>query len=201
MSTLATKFKPKFLYKDGDFIRQNIKFNEEKLTYLNNCLVEVEKLFDKELTIKEKTEILQFGWKKIVEMFRSNSQYPNAKIKALLELNGKNGDEAEKVLKEHSSKFRDDIFIVKNTGVEISEKYLTEIEKRGNYYTTSQAQNEKLEIITKIANNLNEAIDVKILHKWQIQDIIKNTNSLLNYGVTKHDNEGFRPNYERIRKL
>ena len=202
MSTLATKkFTPKFLYRDGDFIKGQQKFYEEKIPFLNECLVEVEKLFDKKLTIHQQTEILQFGWDKIVQMFRKNSQYPNAKIKTLLELHGKDGDLAEQVLKEHSSKFRDDIFTITESGVELSIKYLKDLEEKGNYYTTNEAQNQKLEIITKIAKELNEAVDVKIIHKWQIQDIIKTTNKLLGYGITPLNNEGFNPNFETIRKL
>jgi len=198
---LATKFTPKFLYCDGNFIKNSRKNNEEKIPSLNQCLDEVQKLFDRELSIKEKTEILQFGWQKVVEMLRKGSQFPNAKIQTLLELLGKDGSLAEKALIEYSSKFRDDIFIINDKGIELSDKYLKDLEDRGTYYTTSEAQNQKLGIITKIANELNEAIDVKIIHKNQIQDIIKSTSKLLGYGITPMDNEGFRPNYKKIRRL
>lgn len=202
---LATKnFKPKFLYRDGDFIKNQQKYQEEKIPYLNECLVEVQKLFDKELTIAEKTEILQFGWKKVVEMFRRNSQFPKAKIKTLLELHGISGelvDNAEKVLNEHSSKYLDSIFTISKTGVELSLKYLKDLEEKGNYYTTSEAQNEKLQIIENIAKELNEAVDAKLIYKWQIEDVLKSTNKLLGYGITPMNNEGFRPNYASIRKL
>ena len=45
------KFMPKFLYRDGDFIKGQQKYNEEKIQFLNDCLVVVQKLFDKELTV------------------------------------------------------------------------------------------------------------------------------------------------------
>jgi len=198
---MSKKFTPKFLYRDGNFIRNQQKFYEENIPDLNDCLVEVQKLFDKELTIVEKSEILRFGWSKVIGMFRSNSQFPNAKIKTLLELHGKDGDEAEKALNKQSSKFRDDVYIVSKTGVEISDKYLKDLEERGNYYTKNQAQNQKLQIIENLSKELNKAIDNKIIHKWQIKDIIKSTGRLLSYGITTSDNEGFGVNYEKIRKF
>ncbi|WP_034042198.1 hypothetical protein [Wocania ichthyoenteri] len=207
MSSTATKsknFKQMFLYRDSSWIEQQKKFNLEKIPFLNECLVEVQKIFDRELTISEKTEILQFGWKKVQEMHRSKSQFPKANIKTLLELHGISGemvDNAEKVLNENSSRFRDDIFAVTSTGVQLNIKYLKDIEEKGNYYTTSEAQNQKLQTVTNIAKELNTAIDLKIIHKWQIQDIIKTTNKLLGYGITPLNNEGFNPNYETIRKL
>lgn len=198
---MSKNFKPRFLYCDGDYISKNRKYNEEKIPALNECLEETQKLFDKALNIKEKTEILQFGWQKVVEMLRKGSQFPNARIQTLLELMGKDGALAEKVLTEHSPKFLDNIFLISENSVELSPRYIKDLEDRCTYYTTSQAQNEKLDIITKMANELNEAIDVGIIYKNQIPGIIKSTSKLLGYGITRMDNEGFRPNYKKIRRL
>ncbi len=205
MSTPLNTFNnKKFLYRDGSWIEQNKQFNNEKIPYLNQTLEAVKAIFDRELTISEQTEILQLGFKKVKELHRNSSQYPKADLKILLGLQGIPGellDNAEKALNEHSSKFRDDIFVVTKNGVELSVKYLKDVEERGNHYTKSESHNKQLQAIEDLSKALNTSIDLKIIPKWRIDDLIQATGKIIGHGITKLDDNGVKPNYEKIAKL
>lgn len=97
MST-TMEFRPITLYVDHQTVDKSMKAYRRWAKEANAALKEANKLFDGLLTLEQKQRIIENGWNAVIDMKRENSQFPEADIKTLLSLEGKDGSVARAAL-------------------------------------------------------------------------------------------------------
>ena len=201
MSTQTIEFKKRFLYKDEGVIKNVKRQNETWASYLENGLKEAEKLFREPLTKKERIQILKRGWVVVEELLRAKSQFPNAKVETLLELEGKSGAVAKESLEFAPSRYAAMSYILEGSNVTVDPKSMEKAELDNTHYTQSEKQNKALEIATVICEKLEELIELNIYDSGHRTNFANTLNRLIDVSFDPESGRSLFPDPRKIKQL
>lgn len=194
------EFKKKFLYKNEKGIEENLKLYEEWRVYLENGLIEAQKLFETPLTAKEKKVILSDGWAGVEQLLREKSQYPKAKVETILDLNGLDGTAAKEALKHAPKRFAAVGYSISANGLKLNDSVRQRAIDGHTYFTQNDKQNDALAIADELADNIELAIKKGIISELDRTKIAQALSSILLPGLVDGQRQ-LVPDTEKIRQI
>lgn len=174
-------FKPVFLYSNKDYSKRlidQLKAEEETIKTAIQSIKKLRPHLKDEVIVK----CLKNGFELLSEVIKEDHKdYPYAEIKTLLSLEGIKPDLVDEVKTNLSKIKKNRIDEYNISGVEVSVKPATikEIEKQSERYTTSEDQNEALDLLKTIAENVNKGIEKGLIKTSKVGAELNLTNELL----------------------
>ncbi|MEH6764136.1 MAG: hypothetical protein V7655_06525 [Aequorivita antarctica] len=193
----ANKFEPILLHTNENGITSAIKNAEGLASNWNNVLKEAEKLLKKKLTDEGKIEILEDRMDEVMAQLRSGFQFKNASDDFNIQSLGIDLTPIKEAFKRCKGKFDNNILEVKDGLVSISKEGRTQIENSGRVYTKSIRQNDVYQMAKKLSENLNEALEKKIIHKLDKPNL-ERTFRIITQPMGAN---GFAPDFEVISRI
>lgn len=165
-------FKPVFLYSNKDYSKRlidQLKAEEETIKTAIGSVKKIRPHLKDEVVIG----CLKNGFEYLSEVIKEDHpQYPHAEIKTLVSLEGIKPDLIDEV-KTNLSKVkrnRVDEYNISGNAVSVKPGTIKEIEKQSERYTTSEEQNEALELLKTIAADINKGIEKGIILSDRVGD-------------------------------
>lgn len=191
------EFQPILMHTNENAIKSTLKNAEELAAKWNNVLKEAQALLKRNLTDNEKVEILEDRMDEVMTQLRNDFQFKNASDEFNIEALGINLKPIKDAFKQCMGRYDNDILEVKNGVVQVSEEGKARIEESAKLYTKTQHQNKVYEMAQKLSQNLNEALDMKILH-LSSNPLLERAFDIVTMPMGSNI---YKPNYQRIKNM
>lgn len=191
------EFKPVFLYRDDEAIKKIANEHSEWCIYVQNGILEANKLFDEELTDEETTQIMKGGWKAAAELIKSKSDFPKARVETILDLQGKTPDTAINALLTIANRSAAIKASVVDGKVVIGENVKEELKEKYSFYTKTAYQNEVLDNANELCQSITKLINKNLIGNNDLHEACR---SLIIVKPVMGENSKYEviPNYRRI---